>query len=107
MAPTQTSHELRRTFASLDDVVTYFAAEMAELRADLIAAEAIAVSALRAAADCGDLELTSLEALSVTQIEAVAFSSGDADLNQQLRLHARRRAETLFAALRASAAEIN
>ena len=107
MALTRSSGEPRHTFTSLDDLVAYFAAEMAELRGDLIAAEAIAVSALRVVADCGDVEIAGLEALSVAQIEAVTFSTGDADLNRDLRFHARRRAEALFAALRADASGMN
>jgi hypothetical protein len=87
------------TFDSVDEALAYFSDQLAEVRAEAIAAEAIGVVILQTLIR---EEIANPEELGESiraQLSAVRFAGGDAELNDDLRRRAEQRLMTIVCAL--------
>lgn len=96
---------MTRVLQTLDEVVVYFSEEIAELKANQLATEAVALVAFGRAADRIADNGGDLHKKAQAQVNAVVFSGGDPDLNEAVRARAMARLGHIFDALDASATE--
>lgn len=85
---------MTRTFTSLEDVIVHLDRELAELRAQHMAGEAIALIMLERVLETNDLGAVMMRAHA--QLDAIEFSGGEAHLNEALRAAAHERIEHVF-----------
>lgn len=96
---------MARVLKTLEEVVGYFSEEIAELKANQLANEAVVLVVFGRAADTSADNGGDLRKKAQAQMNAVVFSSGDPDLNEAVRARAIARLAHLFDALDASARE--
>ncbi len=83
-----------RVFASVDEALEHLSGELVDLNAEALAAQALAITAFKAAIVVRDLNALCAEAR--TQIEHVTFTAGDADLNASVKMRALAKLEVLL-----------
>lgn len=83
-----------RVFASVDEALEHLSGELVDLNAEVLAAQALAIAAFKAAVAVGDLN--ALCASARTQIEHVTFAAGDGDLNASVKVRALAKLEVIL-----------
>ena len=83
-----------RVFASVDEALEHLSGELVDLNAEVLAAQALAMTAFKAAIAVGDLNALCAEARA--QVEHVTFAAGDADLNTNVKVRALAKLELIL-----------
>lgn len=83
-----------RVFASVDEALDHLSGELVDLNAEVLAAQALAIAAFKAAIAVGELNALCGEAR--TQIEHVTFAAGDDDLNASVKVRALAKLEVIL-----------
>jgi hypothetical protein len=87
------------TFDSVDAALAYFSDQLAEIRAETIATEAVAIVVLQTMVREEIANPAELCESMRAQLSAVRFAGGDADLNDDLRRRAEQRLMRIACAL--------
>ena len=83
-----------RVFASVDEALDHISGELVDLNAEVLAAQALAITAFKAAIAVGDLNALCAEAR--MQIEHVTFAAGDVELNASVKVRALEKLEVIL-----------